>query len=188
MDYGITREEALALLQSRLKNRNLVNHCLATEAVMRSLAVRFGADPEQWGLAGLLHDLDAESQPDLATHTLETAALLQERGVAAEIIEAIAMHNETAQGGKKRQEIFHHALAAGETITGLIVASALVYPDKKLASVQVKSVRKRYKERQFAAGADREIIAECEKIGIPLDEFCEICLGAMQGVAGELGL
>jgi uncharacterized protein len=188
MNYGMTREEAIVLLRGRLKNPNLVNHCLATEAVLRALAPRFGADPELWGLAGLLHDLDAETQPDLATHTLETAALLEERGVAPEIIEAIRMHNEAAQGGRRRQEVFHHALAAGETITGLIVATALVYPDKKLASVQVKSVRKRFKERQFAAGADREIIAECAAIGIPLDEFCAICLQAMQAVAGELGL
>ena len=188
MDYGITRDEALALVRQRLRNPNLVSHCLATEAVMRTLARRLGADPELWGLAGLLHDLDAETQPDLRTHTLETAALLAEKGVAPEIIEAIRMHNEQAQGGRRRQEIFHHALAAGETITGLIVAAALVYPDKKLASVQPKSVRKRFKERQFAAGADREIIAECEKIGIPLDEFCEVCLRAMQEVAGELGL
>jgi len=188
VNYGIMRDEALALVRIRLKNPNLVNHCLATEAVMRTLAQRFGADPELWGLAGLLHDLDAETQPDLATHTLETAALLEEKGVAPEIIEAIRMHNETAQGDRRRREVFHHALAAGETITGLIVATALVYPDRKLSSVKPKSVRKRFKERQFAAGADREIIAECENIGIPLDEFCEICLVAMQEVAEELGL
>ena len=188
MSYGITREEALALVRERLGNPNLVKHCLAAEAVLRTLARRFGADPELWGLAGLLHDLDAESQPDLRTHTLETSAILEERGVAPEIIEAIRMHNETAQDGRRRREVFHHALAAGETITGLIAAAALVYPDKKLASVQPKSVRKRFKERQFAAGADRETIAECEKIGIPLDEFCEICLRAMQEVAGDLGL
>jgi len=188
VNYGISREAALALVRERIDNPNLVNHCLASEAVMRALAPRFGADPELWGLAGLLHDLDAESQPDLATHTLETAALLEARGVAAEIIEAIRMHNETAQGGRRRAEPFHHALAAGETITGLIVATALVYPDRKLASVRARSVRKRYKERAFAAGADRGIIAECETIGIPLDEFCAICLQAMQGIADEIGL
>lgn len=188
MEYGITRDQALALLRQRLSNPNLIHHCLATEAVMRTLAPRFGADPELWGLAGLLHDLDAESQPDLARHTLETAALLEERGVAREIIEAIRMHNETAQDGRRREKVFHHALAAAETITGLIVATALVYPDRRLGSVKAKSVRKRYKERAFAAGADRAIIAECEAIGIPLDEFCEVCLGAMQEVAADLGL
>ena len=187
MNYGITRDEALALVNEQLKNPNLIKHCLATEAVMRVLAVRFDADPEKWGLAGLLHDLDAETQPDLAIHTKETEEILRKRGVDEEIIEVIGMHNETARG-RKRSSTFEHALAAGETITGLIVATALVYPDKKLASVKAKSVRKRIKEKAFAAGANREIIGECELIGIPIDEFCGICLEAMQEISGELGL
>jgi len=187
MSYGMTREEALSLVNERLDNPNLIKHCLATEAVMRTLAERFEEDPEKWGLAGLLHDLDAESQPDLAVHTRETEDILRERGVDDEIIEAIGMHNEKARD-RKRSSTFEYALAAGETITGLIVATALVYPDKKLASVKPKSVRKRIKEKSFAAGADRDIIRECEEIGIPLDEFCSICLSAMQNVADDLGL
>ena len=187
MSYGISREDALALVEERLENPNLVKHCLATEAVMRSLADRFGEDPEKWGLAGLLHDLDAESQPDLKVHTRETEELLRARGIDEEIIETIGMHNETARD-RKRNSTFEHALAAGETITGLIVATALVYPDKKLASVKPKSVRKRIKEKAFAAGANRDIIRECEQIGIPLDEFCLIALTAMQGVSEDLGL
>ncbi len=187
MSYGITRDEALELVRSRLENPNLIKHSLATEAVMRSLAARFGEDPEKWGLAGLLHDLDAETQPDLRHHTLETEKILRERGVDAEIIDAIGMHNETARE-RKRASVFEHALAAGETITGLIVATALVYPDKKIASVRAKSVRKRIGEKAFAAGANRDIIRECELIGIPVDEFCALCLEAMQGIAGDLGL
>ena len=97
------------------------------------------------------------------------------------------MHNEHAHDDK-RSEHFHHALAAGETITGLVIAAALVYPDKKLGSVKPKSVRKRYKEKQFAAGANREIIAECELIGLAIPEFCDLCLEAMQGIADDLGL
>ncbi len=187
MDYGMTRNEALSLVRERIKNPNLVNHSLASEAVMRRLAERLGEDPEKWGLAGLLHDLDAETQPDLTTHTLETEEILRKKGIDEEIIEAIRMHNEKAQG-ERRTRPFHFALAAGETITGLIVAAALVYPDRKLSSVKPKSVRKRIKEKSFAAGADREIIRECEKLGIPLEEFCGICLGAMQEIAEELGL
>ncbi len=187
MSYGISRDAALAMVNERLENPNLIKHCLATEAVMRVLAERFGEDPEKWGLAGLLHDLDAESQPDLKVHTRETEALLREIGIDGEIIEAIGMHNEEARG-RKRSSVFEHALAAGETITGLIVATALVYPDKKLASVKPKSVRKRIKEKAFAAGANRDIIRECERIEIPLDEFCEICLQAMQSIADDLGL
>lgn len=188
MDYGITREKALELVRRHLANENLVNHSLAAEAVLRAAAARLGEDQELWGLAGLLHDLDAESQPDLATHTRETAAILTEQGVAPEIIEAIRLHNPTAWPGEKRTSRFHFALAAGETITGLIIAAALVNPEKKLAAVKAKSVKKRYKEKAFARGADRDIIAECDLAGIPLAEFCELSLLAMQEIAGDIGL
>ena len=188
MRYGITREAALELVKRHLGNQNLVNHSLAAEAVLRALAERLGEDPEKWGLAGLLHDLDSESQPDLATHTTETVRILDDLGVDTEIIEAIRLHNPTAHPGSTRTTVFQHALAAGETVTGLIAATALVYPDKKLSSVKTKSVTKRFKEKAFARGADRETIAECEQIGLPLAEFCALSLMAMQAIAGEIGL
>ena len=188
MNYGITREDALKLVKQHIKSPNMLNHCLAAEAVMRALAEHVGADSEQWGLAGLLHDLDAESHTDLAVHTRETSRILEEKGVDAEIIEAIRLHNEQAHPGERRSTQFQHLLAAGETITGLIVATALVYPDKKLASVKPKSVRKRIKEKAFAAGANRDIIRECEVGGVPLADFCDISLSAMQGIDSELGL
>ena len=186
--FGISREDALALLQSRVKNGNMVKHCLAAEAVLRAMAKKFGEDESKWGLAGLLHDLDAETQPDLATHTREAAEILTEQGIDAEIIEAIRLHNLQAHPGEQRTSRFHHSLAAGETITGLVIATTLVYPDKKLASVKPKSVRKRIKEKAFARGADRDIIRECELAGIPLADFCALSLEAMQGIADELGL
>lgn len=188
MSYGITREEALELIREKLENGNMVNHCLASEAVLRGAARHLGEDEEKWGLAGLLHDLDAESQPDLATHTSEAAALLQEKGVDPEIIEAIRLHNLKAWPGEQRSTPFQHLLAAGETITGLIIASALVNPARKLSAVKVKSVRKRYKEKAFARGADRTIIAECAEAGIELPEFCELSLLAMQNISDEIGL
>jgi putative nucleotidyltransferase with HDIG domain len=188
MSYGINREEALALVRTHLKNDNLIHHSLAAEAVLRAMAGRLGADPEQWGLAGLLHDLDAEIKPDLTSHTAETVAILEGKGVDGEIIEAIRLHNLAAWPGQQRSTPFHYALAAGETITGLIIAAALITPEKKLASVKVKSVKKRYKEKAFARGADREIIALCELAGIPLADFCELSLAAMQEIAGEIGL
>ncbi len=188
MSYGITRKEGLELVRSYLKNDNLVNHCLASEAVLRAMAERLGEDPEKWGLAGLLHDLDSETQPDLVTHTSEAVTILTEKGIDPEIVEAIKLHNTTAWPGEHRTTVFHHALAAGETITGLIIASALVNPARKLAAVKAKSVRKRYKEKAFARGADREIIAECEQAGIPLADFCEMSLIAMQAIAEDLGL
>ena len=188
MDYGMDREEALSLLKEYIQNGNLIKHCLATEAVMKALADRLGEDREKWGLAGLLHDLDVELvHSDLSRHTLETERILQEKGVDKEIMRAIKMHNEKAQG-EKRSEIFHHALAAGETITGLIVATTLVYPDKRINSVRPKSIKKRMKEKGFAAGVDRNIIMECEKLGMDIDEFSSSCLEAMQGIADELGL
>ena len=188
MGYGIDRETALTLLREHIRNENLIKHCLATEKVMRALAVRLGEDPEKWGLAGLLHDLDVEEvEADLTRHTLIAEKVLREKGVDEEIIRAVKMHNETAHG-VQRSERFHHALAAGETITGLIIATALVYPDKKLGSVKAKSIKKRMKEKAFAAGVNRETIMECEKLGMSLDEFAQLCLEAMQGMAGELGL
>ena len=188
MDHGITRERSIELLNQYLSTPNLIKHCLASEAVMRALASHFEQDEDLWGLTGLLHDLDVELTLDQPTlHTNETLRILRAEGVAEEILEAIRMHNELAHNDKRSQQ-FHHALAAGETITGLIIAAALVYPDKKLVSVKPKSVRKRYKEKQFAAGADRNIIAECELIGLAIPDFCDLCLAAMQGISDDLGL
>jgi len=112
---------------------------------------------------------------------------LRENGIKEEIIEAIVLHNEEATQDP-RTKLLHHALSAGETITGLITAVALVYPDKKLSSVKVKSITKRMKERSFAASVSREAIMECEKLGLTLDEFAEIALKAMQEISSELGL
>lgn len=184
----MTREEAMELLKQHIKNERMLGHSYATEAVMRALARKLGHSDEKWGIAGLLHDLDLELvNADLSIHTRETEKILREKGVEAEIIDAIKMHNEDAWG-TKRNSTFHHALAAGETITGMIVATALVYPDKKLSSVKGKSVTKRMKEKAFAASVNRDTIMECERLGIPLHEFAEICLQAMKEVSGQLGL
>lgn len=188
MSYGINRDKALALVNTYIKNSNLVKHCLATEAVMARLAEHFKADKECWSLAGLLHDLDVELiDADLTKHGGETARILKEHGVAQEIIDVIIMHNET-YANQKRATQFHYALAAGETITGLITATTLVYPDKKLASVKAQSVVKRMKEKAFAASVNRDTIMECEKIGLPLPQFAEICIDAMRSISQELGL
>lgn len=188
MSYGITREKALEMVKDHIQNENLVKHCLAAEAVLRAMALKLGEDADKWALAGLLHDLDAESHADLDVHTQETVRILIEQGVDAEIVEAIRLHNPQAHPGEERSTVFQHALAAGETITGLVIATALVQPDKKLASVKPKSVKKRMKEKAFARGANREIIRECEMIDIPIAEFCELSVRAMQGIAGDLGL
>ncbi|MDO9559010.1 MAG: HDIG domain-containing protein [Syntrophales bacterium] len=185
---AMTRDEAVALLKQHVRDERMLNHSYAAEAVMLVLARRLGQDEEKWGLAGLLHDLDLELVlGNLTVHGLEAARILTEKGVDPEVVEAVKMHNEMV-AGTKRATVFQHALAAGETITGLIAATALVYPDKKLASVKVKSVTKRMKEKAFAASVNRETILECERIGIPLDEFAGIALKAMQDIHEQLGL
>jgi len=185
----MNREQALDLLKTYVHNQNTIKHSMASEAVLRALATKLGTDVEKWGLAGLLHDIDYETTSGNAkTHGLESVKILSEHNVNPEIIEAIKLHNELAEGVSVRSKPFHFALAAGETITGLITATALVYPDKKLSSVKTKSITKRMKERSFAASVNRDVIMECEKLGIPIDEFAQISLTAMCNISDQLGL
>lgn len=183
----ITREEAITLLNTQIESDSMKKHCLASEAVLRAIARRLEKDEHEWGLAGLLHDIDVEiTKADPLVHGPYAAHILEGK-ISAEALDAIVMHNEMATGRERSTE-FQHALAAGETITGLITATALVYPDKKLASVKVKSITKRMKEKAFAASVKRENILECEKIGIPIDEFAGLSLQAMQEISDDLGL
>jgi len=185
----MNREEALILLKENIKNERTIWHCLASEAVMRAIAEKLNQDADKWAMAGLLHDLDVEiTNADAKVHGLLTAKMLEEKGLDAEIVDAIKHHNEEAEGVAPRSTVFQHALAAGETITGLIQATTYVYPDRKIASVKSSSVVKRMKEKAFAASVKRESIRECELIGIPLPEFAEISVNAMRGIAYEIGL
>jgi len=185
---GITREASVRLLEKHVKTDNLVKHCLATEAIMRALARRLGEDEEAWGAAGLLHDLDFEETKDNPQqHGLRTAQTLASEGVNSEVIESIKAHNAEALG-IDRNTAFAHALAAAETLTGLIVATALVYPDKKLASVKPGSITKRMKKKDFAWAVNRDIIMECEQIGLSLPQFAELSLKAMQSISDDLDL
>lgn len=180
----LQREQAITLLHQYIQNDRMIFHSIASEAVLRAMARRLGQDEEKWGLAGLLHDLDVEiTHADPKLHGLETARILNEIGIDEDIIEAIKLHNEMATDLPRTTE-FHHALAAGETITGLILATSLVYPDKKISSVKPKSITKRMKEKAFAASVRRENIMECEIIGIPLEEFAELSINAMSGISG----
>ena len=183
----ISRQEAIELLESNIKSENMRKHCLASEAVLRAIAQRLGEDEQEYGLAGLLHDIDVEiTNADPYTHGPYAEKLLKDK-VSDEMLDAIIMHNEVATGLVRTTQ-FQHALAAGETITGLITATTLVYPDKKLASVKAQSVTKRMKQKAFAASVKRENIMECENIGIPLDEFAELSVNAMRQISDELGL
>jgi putative nucleotidyltransferase with HDIG domain len=175
-------------MEKYLDAESIRKHCLASEAIMRALAPRFGEDPEMWGLTGLLHDLDYnETRDQMDQHTLVTARILTERGVAPEIIEAIKYHN-AENLGLARTEPIHFALTAAETITGMIVAATLVHPDKKVSSVNSKSVKKRMKAKEFARSVNRDRIRLCEEIGISLDEFIGVSLQAMAAISDQLGL
>ena len=183
----ITREEALALLEEKIKNINTFRHSLASEAVMRAVAERLGEDKDIWGLCGLMHDVDVEEvNADIALHGNVGADWLKDKGFTDEMLKAIRSHNEGA--GHVRDEKLDFALAAGETITGLIVATTLVYPSQKIADVKAKSIKKRMKEKRFAASVKRENILECEKLGLDIEEFIDISLDAMKGIAEDIGL
>jgi len=181
-----TREYYIELLSKHISNPKMIAHSIASEAVLRALARKFGEDEDLWGIAGLLHDIDVEiTNGDSKKHAIVGAEMLSDE-LPPLAVDAIRMHNEYATGNIRTTR-FQHALAAGETITGLIFATAMVYPDRKIDSVKVKSITKRMKEKMFAASVNRETIMECEKIGIPLDEFAEISLAALRPIAAELG-
>lgn len=185
---GITRQEALELIRQYLPQDNLVKHCMATEVIMRAAAKKLGYDEDIWGVAGLLHDLDYnDTKDEMEKHTLETEKILKQIGVNQGIIDAIKAHN-ADNLGLQRSSAFEHALVAAECITGLIVATALVYPDKKLASVKPESVIKRMKQKEFARNVNRTYIRECEQLGFSLEEFVGLSLAAMRSISDQLGL
>jgi len=183
----MNRDEALKTIKEKVKNENLIRHMLATEVIMRALAKRFSGDEEEWAMAGLLHDIDVELvNNDMQTHSKVGADLARQLGASEAIAQAILTHNEAH--GIPTSSNMDKALFCADPITGLITAAALVRPEKKLAFVEAKSVRKRFKEKSFAAGANRENIATCNSLGIELDEFIDLALKAMQGIAPDLGL
>jgi putative nucleotidyltransferase with HDIG domain len=181
------REEALDSIRDNVENKNLIKHMLATEAIMRALARRFGEDVAEWGLTGLLHDIDVElTDGDMSSHSRLGADLARELGAGEAIAHAILAHNE--RHGIPLETKLDKALFCTDPLTGLIVAAALVCPDKKLAELGVSSIKKRFKEKSFAAGANREQITRCADIGLELDEFIGLGLKAMKGIAAQLGM
>ncbi len=183
----MTREEAINSIKANVENENLLKHMLATEAIMQALARRFGKDGEEWGITGLIHDIDMElTGGDMAEHSKLGADLARELGASEEMAHAILCHNEAH--GIPLETKLDKTLACADPLTGLIVAAALVRPDKKLAGLEAKSVKKRFKEKGFATGADRQQISMCSEIGLELDEFIKLGLEAMKGIADDLGL
>jgi len=183
----ITREEALNLVNKNVKKRNVIYHMLAVEAIMRKVANYFGEDENKWGLLGLLHDIDYE----------KTEAMPEKHGILAEeilkgiipdeIVKSIKTHNHKYTGIMPENRM-EKALIASDAISGLLVACALVMPSKKLADVKVETVAKKFKDKDFARGAERERILVCEEIGISRNEFFEMALNGLEKVATYIGL
>ncbi|MFC1942047.1 HDIG domain-containing metalloprotein [Chloroflexota bacterium] len=183
----MNRQEALESVKINVDNENLVRHMLATEAIMIALARHLGEDEMVWGLTGLLHDIDVElTEGDMSSHSKLGADLARDLGAGEAVANAILCHN--LAHGVLPETKMEKALLCADPLTGLITAAVLVRPDKQLAALEAKSVRKRFKEKSFAAGASREHISSCSEIGIELDEFIAIGVEAMKGIAPELGL
>ena len=185
---AMTRDDALALMHSKIESESLRKHMLASEAIMRRLAAHFGEDEDDWGLVGLLHDIDLESiDDDQRRHALVACEWLAELGVADAALQAIRAHNGDILGVEPVSRL-DYALTSAESITGLVSATALVRPSRKVADVKVKSVRKRMKEKRFAANVSRERIRMHQGLGLSFDEFAAMAIEAMTGIADELGL
>jgi putative nucleotidyltransferase with HDIG domain len=183
----MNRSEALEIVHEYIQNDNLIRHMLAVEAAMRFYAGQYEQDIETWGITGLLHDFDWEIHPTLEEHPQAGAPILRSRGVPDEIVRAVLSHADHT--GVKRESLMEKALYACDEVTGLIVAVALVRPSRSLYDLTAKSVKKKWKDRSFAAGANREEITQAtEEFGVPLWEHVENVILAMRRVAPEIGL
>ena len=184
----MTRDEALAIVHEFVKNENLVKHMLCVEAAMRYYAEKFGEDVETWGVLGLLHDFDWEIHPSLEEHPSAGAPILREHGLDEELIQDILSHG-FGPDTPPRDTLRRKALFACDEITGLITACALVRPSRSLLDLKVKSVKKKWKDKSFAAGTDRAEMEEAAAdFGIELWEHVDNVIQAMRRIAPELGL
>jgi putative nucleotidyltransferase with HDIG domain len=183
----MNRAEALDIVREYVKNENLVRHMLAVEAAMRFYATKFDEDQETWGITGILHDFDWEIHPTLEEHPLAGASILRDKGVPEGIIRAVLSHADHT--GIPRQSRMEKALYACDEITGLITAVALVRPSRSLSDLEASSVKKKWKDRAFAAGANRDEIAKAaQEFDIDLWEHVGNVILAMRSIAPELGL
>ncbi len=181
------REEALRIVRENVANDKIVLHMIAVSAIMRELARHLGRDEGLWELAGLLHDIDYElTKDEPSRHGLEAEKVLG-GSVPPEIIRAIKSHNFENTGVRPESDL-EKALIAADAVSGLIIAAALVMPNKKLAEVSVETLKRKFKQKDFARNVSRKRIMFCEQIGLTLDDFLEISLRALNGISGELGL
>lgn len=181
------REKAYNLVKKNINQKNLVKHCLAVEAVMKRLAEHFDQDKKKWGLTGLLHDIDYEkTADDPEKHSIVGAEMLKELGLSDDIVYAVKVHN--GMHGYERKSLMDKVLYASDPLTGLIVASALIHPEKSLEALDTEFVLNRYSESSFAKGADRDVIASCKEMDLSLEEFIGLALEGMKSISDQLGL
>jgi putative nucleotidyltransferase with HDIG domain len=186
----ISRDQAWELVNEFTANQNLVRHMLAVEAGMRAYARKYGEDEELWGVVGLVHDFDYEQNPDLSVegHPVTGAKILRERGWPEEIVRAMLSHA-SEYTGVAPETSMEKTLCAVDDLTGFLVAVALVRPSKSILDVSLKSVRKKWKDKAFAAAVDRQQMEQAAAaLGVELGAHLETVLDAMKGIASELGL
>jgi uncharacterized protein len=182
----MNREESLKLLKQHVTKANLLKHMYAVEAIMMETANFLGENQEQWRTVGLLHDIDFEKCPEADKHCTLAPDILKDV-IDEESVKAIMTHNFDNLGLKPETKM-ELGLIAADAISGLIIATALILPTKKLADVKTESISKRFKEKDFARNCSRDLILYCEQIGVPREKFFEISLKALQRVSNELGL
>jgi putative nucleotidyltransferase with HDIG domain len=180
------REEILDSIHGNVQDKNMIRHMLATEAIMRALAKKLGEDEEEWGITGLIQDIDIELvEGDMSSHSRLGADIARELGASEAMVHAVLCHNEAH--GVLQETKLDKALFCADSLSGLITAAALVRPDK-ISGLTTKSVMKRFREKSFAAGVNREHVAQCQQIGLELEEFIGLGIEAMQGIASNLQL
>jgi len=183
----MTRDEALAIVREHVKNNNLVRHMLAVEAAMAAYAKKLKQDEQRWRIAGLLHDFDWEIHPSLEEHPQQGAEILRSRGVDEDMIQTVLSHADHT--GIPRDNLIKKALFACDEITGLVTTTALVRPSKKLSDVQVKSIKKKWKDKAFARGVNRQDVETgAKELGVELWDHVQTVLDAMKSISDDLGL
>lgn len=185
----MNRQEAWELVTEYTQNPRLLNHMLAVEACMRAYAVKYGEDAETWGLIGLLHDFDYERWPDPPDHPLQGERILAERGVSEAIRYTICSHADYLQDRYPRKSLVDRVLYAVDELSGLVVATALVRPTKSIFDVDVDAVKKKFKDKRFAAGVNRDdVVRGAQELGVDMDEHIAFVIEALKGAADQLGL
>ena len=181
----MTRSEAIALVRSHVDSKNLVNHMIATGAIMRALAEKNGYDMDLWEISGILHDYDyPETKEEPSRHGLESVRLLKEYNLPQDVYDAILAHC----GKKEREKPIEKAIYAADPTTGFIVAAALIRPEKLLETLDVNFLLRKFKQKAFAKGASREQMLSCSELGLDLEDFFDLSLNSMKAIHEEIGL